>query len=70
MLLTAVNSASVNAHLHCYIINLITVIIVCLLLRNSVFKIISKCVCIYIEESPKEEIGLSLNAIAASLMNY
>ena len=36
VLLTAINSASVNAHLHCYIINLITVIVVCLLLRNSV----------------------------------
>ena len=70
MLLTAINSASVNAYLHCYIINLITVIIVCLLLRNSVSKIISKCVCIYIEESLKEELGLSLNAIATSLMNY
>ena len=67
MLLTAVNSASVNGHLHCYIINLITVIIVCLLLRNSVSKIISKCVCIYIEESLKEESGLCLNDKATSL---
>ena len=67
MLLTAVNSTSVNVHLHCSIINLITVVIVCLLLRNSVFKIISKCVCIYIEEPLKEELGLSLIAIAIYL---
>ena len=34
--------------LHCYIINLNTVIIVCLLFRNSVSKVISKYLCIYV----------------------
>ena len=34
VLLTAVNSAPVNAHLHCYIINVITVRVVCVLLGN------------------------------------
>ena len=72
VLLTAINSASVNGHLHCYIINLITVIVVCLLLRNSVFKIISKCVCIYIEESRITTGGIrsALNSIATSLVKY
>ena len=30
MLLTAVNSAPISAHLHCYIINVITVRVVCI----------------------------------------
>ena len=34
VLLTAVNSAPVNAHLHCYVINVITVRVVCVLLGN------------------------------------
>ena len=34
VLLTAVNFAPINAHLHCYIISVITVRVVCVLLRN------------------------------------
>ena len=44
-------------------------IIVCVLLMNSVSKIVSKYLCMCIEETLKGELTLPYNALASSLVN-